>query len=397
MQIVITGAASHVGRNIIPYLLARAQTLVLAGDDTAELEANYPTIKSCKISEIKKNGADFDCLINLQGSASNDHLETAERFQEEITKTTRVVEACREAGIRKFYNISSTHVLDLNNHSLYAEVQRENISYLKEISDISITNVYRPYVIGDEWYGRMKMIENVPQITRKFFTYVLSAFKPTITSESLSNYLMDGFEGSENVVLSDGQQGNIIYNIFKKAVDLLFATVTISCLWWLLLAVWIGVKLESKGPGIFKQNRVGKNGKIFVCYKFRTMREGTQQVGTHELSKASVTRIGRFLRSTKIDELPQVWNVLRNEISLIGPRPGLPNQNELYKERNALNVYSVKPGITGLAQVNNVDMSDPKLIAKLDSQYIALQSIVADSQIIWKTISGNGQGDKTND
>ena len=124
------------------------------------------------------------------------------------------------------------------------------------------------------------------------------------------------------------------------------------------------------------------------------MQQGTVQAGTHEVSQASVTRIGKFLRGTKVDELPQIWNILKNDISLVGPRPGLPIQRELFEERCAQGVFDVKPGISGLAQINNIDMSDPKRLAEWDARYIALQSLSLDIKIIISTIRGKGQGDK---
>jgi len=168
----------------------------------------------------------------------------------------------------------------------------------------------------------------------------------------------------------------------------------IGLMWWLLLIVWFSVKCGSPGPGIYAQERVGRYGKTFTCYKFRTMQQGTVQAGTHEVSQASVTGIGRFLRRTKLDELPQVWNILKNEISLIGPRPGLPVQKELYEARQAWGVFKVKPGISGLAQVNDIDMSNPEKLARWDARYIALQSLSLDIGIVLATVSGHGQGDQ---
>tara|TARA_R100001230_G_C5624117_1_gene133036 strand:- start:239 stop:862 length:624 start_codon:yes stop_codon:yes gene_type:complete len=196
------------------------------------------------------------------------------------------------------------------------------------------------------------------------------------------------------VILSEGQFNNRAYKITKRGTDLLFAIAVISLLWWALMIVWALVRFGSPGPGIFAQKRIGLNGKTFTCYKFRTMQEGTVQAGTHEVTQASVTPIGRFLRRTKIDELPQVWNILKNEISLIGPRPGLPVQRELFEVRQKRGVFDVKPGISGLAQVNSIDMSNPTKLAKWDARYISLQSVVLDIKIIVKTIRGGGQGDK---
>lgn len=123
------------------------------------------------------------------------------------------------------------------------------------------------------------------------------------------------------------------------------------------------------------------------------MKQGTAQAGTHEVSSAAVTKIGAFLRKTKIDELPQIWNIFRGELSLVGPRPCLPVQTELNEARHKLGVYEITPGITGLAQINGIDMSRPELLAQWDARYIAQQSLLLDLKIIIATFTGSGQGD----
>ena len=125
------------------------------------------------------------------------------------------------------------------------------------------------------------------------------------------------------------------------------------------------------------------------------MRKGTKQVGTHELSQASTTRIGAILRRTKIDEFPQIVNILKGEMSLIGPRPCLTSQTELIEARRKLGVLDVCPGISGLSQIRNIDMSTPVTLAQTDAEYIALRSIPLELKIIIATATGSGQGDKT--
>jgi len=148
------------------------------------------------------------------------------------------------------------------------------------------------------------------------------------------------------------------------------------------------VRTTSSGPGIFKQIRVGKDQKLFAIYKLRTMRLGTKEAGTHLVEATSVTGIGRILRKLRIDEIPQLFNVLTGEMSLVGPRPSLPTQTDLIAARQAENVYTVRPGITGLAQIQGLDMSNPLELAKVDGAYVRDRSFVLDLRIIFQTITG---------
>ena len=161
----------------------------------------------------------------------------------------------------------------------------------------------------------------------------------------------------------------------------------------ILLAIFILGLLDTGSP-LFLQERVGRNKKPFTLVKFRTMKVDTASVASHLASSASITKLGGFLRKTKLDELPQLWNVLKGEMSLVGPRPNLFNQEELMVEREALNIYSVRPGITGLAQINEIDMSTPKLLAETDQKMINNLSLTDYFHYIFMTIAGKGSGDR---
>lgn len=154
------------------------------------------------------------------------------------------------------------------------------------------------------------------------------------------------------------------------------------------------IGLFDTGSPIFMQERVGRNKKPFTLIKFRTMTVDTASVASHLASTASITSFGGFLRKTKLDELPQLWNVLKGEMSLVGPRPGLYNQTDLTQAREAKNVFSVRPGITGLAQVNEIDMSTPELLAKTDREMINTLTIANYFKYILMTVSGSGSGDR---
>lgn len=162
---------------------------------------------------------------------------------------------------------------------------------------------------------------------------------------------------------------------------------------WPVLLVVIIVGFFDTGSPIFIQERVGRNKKPFRLIKLRTMTIDTQSVASHLASSASITKFGAFLRKTKIDELPQLINVLKGEMSLVGPRPNLFNQEELIAERDALGIYNALPGITGLAQVQNIDMSTPKLLAQTDREMMDSLTIANYYRYILMTVTGRGSGD----
>lgn len=178
-----------------------------------------------------------------------------------------------------------------------------------------------------------------------------------------------------------------------RALDFLFSLLGLLTLWPVFIVIWIIGYFDTGAP-IFRQVRVGKNQKPFVLVKFRTMPVETKSVATHLVGASSVTKLGSFLRKTKLDELPQLWNVLKGEMSLVGPRPCLPNQQEMVDAREVLNVFDVRPGITGLAQINEIDMSTPELLAEWDAKMIRSMSLVNYFKYIVQTVLGKGAGDR---
>lgn len=161
----------------------------------------------------------------------------------------------------------------------------------------------------------------------------------------------------------------------------------------LLLLIAVLGWVETSSP-IFVQERVGQNGRPFNILKFRTMPVETPNVPTHKLHKTEITSLGKLLRKTKLDEFPQLLNVLRGEMSLVGPRPSLPTQSELITERNLRGVLNVKPGITGLAQIHEVDMSDPVALAEIDASMIRNLTLREYFRILLVTAIGKGSGDR---
>lgn len=173
----------------------------------------------------------------------------------------------------------------------------------------------------------------------------------------------------------------------KRIFDFVVSIFALIFLSPLFLVVSLAILITDGSPVLFKQERVGKDNKLFTVYKFRTMRNGTGDVATAELTDANekITKTGKLLRLTSIDELPQLFNILNGTMSLVGPRPLIPAEKEIRELREQYGVYSVRPGITGYAQINGRDNIDDKTKALLDKEYVEKQSFMFDLKIIFKT------------
>ncbi|ELB56223.1 sugar transferase [Enterococcus faecium] len=175
----------------------------------------------------------------------------------------------------------------------------------------------------------------------------------------------------------------------KRGIDFLLSLVGIIVLSPILLILCIAIKIDSKGPVIFKQKRVGKNKSHFYIYKFRTMKVDTpQETPTHLLSNPDffITRVGKFLRKTSLDELPQLFNILKGDMAVIGPRPALWNQYDLIEERDKYHANDIRPGLTGLAQISGRDELEIDYKARLDGQYTANITPMMDLKCFFGTI-----------
>lgn len=178
-----------------------------------------------------------------------------------------------------------------------------------------------------------------------------------------------------------------------RLFDFVLSAIALTFSLPLLLLIYL-IALADTGSPLFFQVRVGRCQVPFTLIKFRTMLPDTLSIATHLVDPTSVTKFGSFLRRTKLDELPQLWNVLKGDMSLVGPRPCLVTQEELVFERARLGVFSVRPGITGLSQINQIDMSTPTLLAMMDAQMICSLSSRSYFGYILATILGKGRGDR---
>lgn len=197
--------------------------------------------------------------------------------------------------------------------------------------------------------------------------------------------------------------------VFKRCLDFLLSLTALVLFWWLFLILMILVKITSSGPIFFRQKRIGIHKTYFSMLKFRTMRIDTpKDVPTHLLANPEqyITPVGRFLRKTSLDELPQLWNILVGDMAIVGPRPALWNQEDLIAERDRYRANEVRPGLTGWAQINGRDELEIPIKARFDGEYVERMGFLFDIKILLGTIrsvaiqdgvkeggTGNGQGD----
>ena len=180
----------------------------------------------------------------------------------------------------------------------------------------------------------------------------------------------------------------MLYKVSKRIFDIAAALLAIVVFLILKLIICIAIKRDSPGSILFAQRRVGLNDREFVMYKFRSMAIGTPEVATHELTESHnyITRVGAFIRRTSLDELPQLYNILTGDMSLVGPRPALHSQHDLRELRNELGISTIKPGLTGWAQINGRDDIPLEKKVELDAYYLKHRSFLFDLKIIFLTI-----------
>lgn len=187
-----------------------------------------------------------------------------------------------------------------------------------------------------------------------------------------------------------------MYLGIKRLIDVIISAVAIVLLSPILLVIVIAIKLDSKGPVLFKQKRVGKGKKYFQIYKFRSMYvDAPSDMPTHLLKDptAMITKVGGFLRKTSLDELPQLFNIFKGEMSIVGPRPALWNQYDLIEERDKYGANDIRPGLTGWAQINGRDELEIDVKAKLDGYYVQHMGLILDAKCFFGTFLSVAKSD----
>ena len=395
MKIAISGASGFIGKMLVSELTQHGAELILLGRDASKLRFLFPNNKVADYDDVIASSKDADVFLNL-AVLNNDQAQDYNAMNSVNADFAANLARCAmNAGVKRFVNVSSIHALDPNDLRPYASSKRAGVSAVDAATGCRATHLYLPAVIGEQFAGALWPLNALPKPVAKILLGPLSALKPILPVIELADWVMnDATTAKRHVTLTKGQHGNPYYAIASRGLDIVASALGLVTLSPVLLATWILIRLQGDGPGIFAQERVGRHGFVFTCYKFRTMAVGTVQAGTHEVSGSSVTPLGARLRRLKIDELPQLWNVLMGDMSLIGPRPCLPSQEELVKRRSDAGVLDVRPGISGLAQVNGIDMSNPEQLVEWDARYIALRGLILDIKLILQTVRGGGRGDR---
>ncbi|MCV2875258.1 sugar transferase [Rhodobacteraceae bacterium XHP0102] len=393
MRIVIAGASGFVGQMLVPELRARGAEVMLLGRTPEALRAKFPDSAVSDYANLSQALQGADLLLNLAVVNSDAGASLSAYHAVNVEFAATLAQAAQDAGVR-FINVSSTHALEAGNKSAYAQSKRDGVAAVDAVGG-DIVHLYLPAIYGATFAGALRHLNRLPKPVARVAFGPISALKPTLSVTRLAGWLCHHARTApREVVLSDGQGGNLTYRVVSRMMDLGAAVGGLILCALPMLVLWILIRRQGDGPALFAQPRVGRGGQVFTCYKFRTMAIGTKQAGTHEVSSAAVTPLGAKLRRYKLDELPQLWNVLWGDMSLIGPRPCLPAQEELVRLRGQAGVLDIRPGISGLAQVAGVDMSDPARLVAWDARYIALRGLILDIRLILQTALGAGQGDR---
>ena len=392
MKIVVTGVDGFVAGQLVPLLLEAGHSLLLVSRNPGSLKDWLPRSESVSTADWASRASSYDAVLHLAVQDSGSGGPSASFMEVTDGLSGDLAAKARDLGIKRFIFASSVHTLDPLDDSFYAQSLRAEEESVRCCFGGSCEVVHVGAVYGSRFSGKMAILNNLPPFIRRPGFQVLSALNPVTNVRPIANYLSSDPAATSGrvTILADDKDDNPFYCFWRRTLDLVFVTgaVLLSPLLAIVLAV---VVMRDGSPGFFLQDRIGAGGKVFRCIKIRTMANGTVSQGTHLVEDGAATKVGRFLRRFKIDEVPQAINVAKKEMNLIGPRPSLADQDDVIESRKSLGVQRSTPGLTGWAQVNGIDMSAPGELAMLDAQYLKLRSILWDIKIMKRTLRSGSQ------
>lgn len=394
---VITGASGNIGRHLIPRLSNRGYKILAVGRDIQKTRVRYSSVTNVDIADYDDLTVLPSCntLIHLAARNNNQPGLLPEFIQDNVRFAEKISEEFSRMKGKRFINVSSIHSLDRKKLTPYSVSKDMASRRIEQLIGDRLDDVRIGYFYDKKYFGeRLKVLKNLGPFAPVIFE-IFKALKPTTSGDDLENYVAAPVNAQlVPGILTDDLTESLTYRSVTRMLDIAVSVGILIFLLPLFIVLWAFIRLDSSGPVIFAQQRVGKGQAIFTLYKFRTMKRDTTAAATHEVSASSVTRVGKFLRRTKLDELPQAINLLRGDMTLVGPRPCLPVQTELLNAREALGIYTMKPGVTGYSQVREIDMSRPQELANSDHIYLKLQSLALNLKIILLTAFGRGGGDR---
>ena len=390
-RILVVGASGKLGAGLVASLAANHFTVLAAGRDLSKLRVKFPTLEICTYIQLLREFPAVDAVIYLTAINSDQKLAGYQFYRINAVLPSILYKKAIFAGCKKFIVFSSIKAIDPFGSSPYATSKRSGWLRLK--GKQAVTVFFLPNVIGNKLHGKLSLLNGLPGFLKGSLVYFLKAVRPTLDEVALHDSILETLKSDvspSEVRFRNQMDKNSVYLNTKRFIDICVSVGLLAALAPVMILVWFLVRATSQGPGILVQERVGKNGKKFNCLKFRTMNIHTPTAASHLVSDQYVTPIGRLLRKSKLDELPQLLNVLWGDMTLVGPRPCLPSQTELVLLRKAHGVLTAVPGVTGLAQINGLDMSNPNVLTETDVDYLALRSLSLDVLIFFRTLLGKG-------
>jgi lipopolysaccharide/colanic/teichoic acid biosynthesis glycosyltransferase len=401
-KILIIGGSGFVGQQISTLLSLNGVDVISVGRATPGFDIFIESAGEIVHQVVKDefNSVNGVVILSVVNNDKNDVMDKFISINSNFP--VNVANLLTKYNKKMLFCFGSSHAAEQGRVDSYSISKRKMSSGLASVKGLDIRVIVAHPIYGEKFVKRMAWVDRLPSVLRSKVIAAVGSIKPLLHVNGIVTFIEQNLNSRTQsgtfveIELADDQSANAIYRFVTRLIDVVLASAILVVFWWLYILVAVAIALDSPGGAIFRQVRVGRGGQHFVCYKFRTMVTGSPQVATHNASKDMTTRIGSWLRRLKLDELPQVFNILRNDMSWVGPRPCLPSQEYLIAERNALDVLTIKPGVTGLAQVQSIDMSDPVRLAKVDRQFLVRRSIPLYISILVKTFLGGGAGDPIN-
>jgi lipopolysaccharide/colanic/teichoic acid biosynthesis glycosyltransferase len=392
LNILLIGGKGFVGSQLAPILRSRGHHVIIGsrnGDSALGIvgRENWKTVV---------DNADVIALLSV---INNDVDAPVEQFRAvNVDLPLELARLLVGHPQKRLILFGSDHSDSKDAFDMYAQSKAELAKRLRDIAGAGVTMLILSPVHGKDFVKKLAFVDNFPGPLRSMSVAMIGALRTLSHAELIADAIENVAKAPvETLVFQrvvDDQDRNLVYRSVTRLLDLAFTIAVLVFFGWLMAVLAILIRSSSAGPALFRQKRVGRNGQIFYCYKFRTMYIDTPQVATHQVSANSTTAIGKRLRKWKLDELPQVFNILANQMSLVGPRPCLPSQLDLVDARRRLGVLAAKPGVTGWSQIQGIDMSNPERLAQCDAEFCARRSIPFYVMIAILTFLGKGNGDR---